>query len=244
MKLISFFVIALSLLVAKPILAEEALALNDPFHNESEAGVVISTGNSQVRAFNFKQTNTYEFSLNLFKFTGRFLGSTNKGVENARYLTLGLRYERLLVDKFSLFAAETYESDIFAGYDRRFNTDLGVKYIIVKTEETDWLGEAGFRHIAEQLSAGPTNNRGNTRVYTEVAHKFTHTLNAKFWAEYIQSLANGNDLLFNSEISMSMLLSEVFSVKIGYLFRYNNNPQPPASTNSDTTFTTALVAKF
>lgn len=233
--------------VASSVRADEAPAApsasDAKFSNESEAGVVLSTGNSNIRAFNFKQMNAYEWTGNVLKFEGRYLGSSNSGTENARFLTLGLRYERLLVDRFSLFAAETYQSDIFAGYDRRFNTDLGVKYLLIKETDTDWFVEAGYRHIAEKLVSGTTSNRSNLRVYTEAMHKLQKNISLKLWVEYIQSVESTKDLLLNSEISASVLLSEVFSLKLGYLLRFNNNPLAPKQ-RADTTFTTALVAKF
>ena len=156
---------------------------------------------------------------------------------------MGLRYERALSERFSLFVAETYQSDIFAGYDRRFNTDLGVKYLIVKEAETDWFVEAGYRHIAERLTSGVTANRNNARVYTEAMHQLQKNISVKLWVEYIQSVENTKDLLLNSEISASVVLTEVFSLKLGYLLRFNNNPLAPKQ-RADTTFTTALVAKF
>lgn len=43
---------------------ETAAAPDTKFTNESEAGVVLSTGNSNIRAFNFKQNNAYAWSAN------------------------------------------------------------------------------------------------------------------------------------------------------------------------------------
>ncbi len=240
---IIFFTVASLNLVASVLIAAETPSGDGKFSNESEAGVVLSTGNSSIRAFNFKQLNAYVWDANSVKFDGRFLGSTNNGAENARFFNLGLRYERALSDSFSLFAAETYQSDVFAGYDNRFNTDLGVKYNIVKDESTTWFVEAGYRHIAEKLVAGASNNRSNARVYTEATYLFTKSVSGKLWVEYIQSVENGKDALINTELSISVLLSEVLSLKTGYLLRYNNNPSAPAQT-TDTTFTTSLVAKF
>ena len=241
-RIFLYSLLALAAWGGTPVQADEA-ADASRFSNELEAGVVLSTGNSNIRAFNLKQANAYEWAGNTLKFDGRYLGSSNSGTENARFLTLGVRYERALSDRFRLFAAETYQSDIFAGYNRRFNTDLGVKYLIVKDTETDWFVEAGYRHIAEELTTGTNNNRSNARLYTEAMHKLQKNISVKLWVEYIQSVENTQDLLLNSEISASVLLTEVFSLKLGYLLRFNNNPLVPKQ-RADTTFTTALVAKF
>jgi putative salt-induced outer membrane protein YdiY len=48
----------------------------------------------------------------------------------------------------------------------------------------------------------------------------------------------------NSELSISAALNNVFSMKTGYLLRYDNLPNPGAFAKTDTLLTTALVAKF
>jgi hypothetical protein len=95
--------------------------------NESEAGVVITGGNAKAQSFNFLQLNQYRWESDRLRFDGRFLKSSASGVESARSWLLGLRYERSLVDHLSGFAGQNVESDVFAGFLQRYNTDVGAK---------------------------------------------------------------------------------------------------------------------
>ncbi len=214
------------------------------FTNESELGVVLSTGNSKTRTFNAKQLNSYEWSQNTVRFNGRFLGSTSKDQEVARLFSFGLRYERALVEKLSAYVGELFESDVFSGYDRRWSTDVGARYNLIKDETTTWAAELGYRYIAEHRTTPSSQlNTHNVRIFTEASQQLRKGLDVKAWIEFLRSLDNANIYKLNSELALSVLLNEVFSLKTGFLVQYNNFPAPGAA-YTDTLFSTALVAKL
>jgi len=81
-------------------------------------------------------------------------------------------------------------------------------------------------------------------VYSEVNQKITKTAGFKFWFEYVYSFTNSQDYLINWEPSIYVMISQILSFKAAYLFKYQNPLAPNLSVRLDTTFTTALVAKF
>jgi putative salt-induced outer membrane protein len=234
--------LAFTLSAIAPARAETTPA--KPFTNESEAGIVVTGGNSKSRSYNFKQSNSYEFDGNVLRFAGRFLGTKANGVESARSWDLGLRYERILSDRLSVFAGEKLESDVFAGYLQRYNTDVGAKYSIVKQEGLDWLAELGYRYVAEHRLSGPDKNSHFARVYSEANRAWNAGFSTKLWVELLPNFTDSSGYLLNTELSASAVLTSILSLKTGYLLKYNNLPAPGVAEKSDSQFTTSLVAKF
>jgi putative salt-induced outer membrane protein YdiY len=215
------------------------------FHDESEVGMVITTGNTRANTFNFKQKNTYGWGVtHLLKFEGAFLDTNSFGTESARSYSLGLRFEEKLTERFSLFIGQDLESDIFAGYLQRFNSDLGSKYQVFKEDGFSWNVEGGYRYTIENRLAGDQTLKSFLRAYSDVAKDINKNVTTKLSVEYLPNLSSFSDFRINSELSLAALLNDVFSIKTGYLVKYINQPLPGVAVTTDTIFTTALVAKL
>lgn len=214
------------------------------FHNESEAGIVITSGNTRTQSLNFKQTDSYGWQSNVLTFKGNFLRTTTSGTENARYWTLGLRYDRVLSEHFNVYVGQAVESNLFAGYLQRYNTDLGGKYYFEKSEGFEWSAELGYRYTLENRLSGPNPRDHYVRGYTEAMRAWNQSVSTKLWVELLPNLTRSSDYQINTELSVSAALTEIFSVKSAYLVRFDHEPAPGALEKVDTLFTTSLVAKF
>lgn len=213
------------------------------FKNESEAGVVITGGNSSVSTISLKQLNSYGWDKNTGKFTAGYLRSSTSGVETAYRWNTGLRYERALSDNYSLFLGQGVESDKFQDILQRYLTDAGAKYLILKEDSLDWFVEAGYRFQHDNYSTY-AKNFSYGRLYTEAKKSFNKSVSTKLWLEYLPNLTVTQKYQINTELSLSAVLSEIFSFKAGYLIRFDNQPVTGVVYKTDSTFTTALVAKY
>lgn len=213
------------------------------FKNESEAGIVIVSGNVSSQSYNFKTANTYLWSGNSLKADARYLNTTNTNIEIARYWSLGLRYDRSLSDKLNVFLGELVESNIFSGFLQRYNTDLGAKWNILKNNAWGWSLEAGYRYSLENRLAASFNFQF-LRAYTEATYAFNPQVGAKLWLEYLPNLTQPADQQLNTEASLTAALTEVFSTKVAYLVKYRSLQPAGITQLVDTWFTTSLVAKF
>jgi len=218
--------------------------MQNAFKNDSGAGIVLTTGNSPTQSLNFSQLNTYEWERNSLAFNGKYLNNSANGVRTALRWNLGFRYDReISKDQFRLFAAQGVESDIFAGYLQRYNTDLGTKYFIFKTDAFEWSSELGYRYSIENRNAGEVRLSFG-RAYTEAVRKFNASVSMKATVEFLQNFTETSDRQLNTELSVNAALNEIFSIKTAYLIRYRSFLPPPATQTTDTQFTTSLVAKF
>lgn len=231
-------ILLLSILLAVPAQAD--------WTNTTEAGVVVANGNSRSQSFTVKDENNYTWddAKNTFNFKGSFLQTKALGVLNAKRWDSALRYERALTQRLSLFLGQGVESDRFAGFMQRYNTDVGPKYVFVKEESFDWSGELGYRYSRERRLDGSQISKNQVRAYTELNRKWNDTASSKFWVEYLPNFSNSRDWLLNSEISASANLTTILAIKTAFLVKFDNMPAPTAGTKTDSLFTTSLVAKY
>jgi len=241
MKLKSLTLVALVLATTS---VHYTAAAEPTLKNESEAGLVITTGNTDIKTITAKHSTTYVFDENTLKFNARFLKSSTFSIESARFWTLGLRYERAFTDVLSGFVAQGIESDKFSGYLQKYNTDIGMKYILANNaEELKWFVEGGYRYTAQNNINGSKPRSHYARLYTEVEKPFNKDVTAKFWAEYLPNFTTSEDWQANGELSLTAVMSSVFSVKMGYLAKFDNLPVAGLK-KVDSIATAALVAKY
>lgn len=216
----------------------------DGLKNETEVTLVDAKGNSVSDAFGAKQQDAYMWDGNVVKGQARYFSSTSNGVESARNWDLALRYERELSGVWSIYAGQGLESDAFAGFDRRYNSDIGARYTIRKTPEFGWFAEAGYRYTDQHNADGSILDSNFGRLYTEGVYTLTESSSVKLYVEYLPNFSHKEAYLMNSEFSLNAALNAVLSLKVAYLLKYNNEPPAPATQYLDRLLTTSLVAKF
>ncbi len=231
------------LVVLVSLVAGVSASAEEGWKNESQAGVVLTSGNTDVTTLSFAQATNYEFNRNILRLFGNYLYQESDDVISGKNWRFGLRYERELSERVSLFAGQNAEGDLFSGIRQRYNTDAGAKYFIRKEDRLNWFVESGYRYTKENLLAS-SQSKHFGRVYTEIEKKANESVSAKYWIEYLPNFTIANDWLLNTELSLSAALSTLFSVKSAVLVRYDNQVNAPGLEKTDRTFTTSLVAKF
>lgn len=221
--------------------------------HESELSAVIVDGNSNTESYAAKHSSTYTWDLNKLLGYGKYLETKTMAFGAPTQVTAksweaGARYERALSELWSAFVAHSAESNEFSGFVQKDNTDIGAKYFIWKLEESTWFAELGYRYTTVLLTTPNADgkrkvNENFARLFSEYTKAWEKNLSFKFWVEYLPNLDHSDAYLANAEPSLNVVLSETFSLKTGYLMKYQNVP-PAGGKRLDTTFTTALIAKF
>ncbi|MGZ3806204.1 MAG: DUF481 domain-containing protein [Pseudobdellovibrionaceae bacterium] len=216
-----------------------------PWAHESEASIVSVSGNTTSESYNVKQKTSYKIDLNILTVSARYLQTKASGTETARQWDASLRYERELSEKWAVFIQQGAESDPYSGYVQRDNSDIGGKYYFIKSDLETLLSEAGLRYAKTILSVtNEVTYATSGRLYLEYSKKINESVSGKLWAEYLPNFKDSDAYLLNYEPSLSIMMNQIFSVKLAYLVKYHNKTIEPAEKKEDTTFTTALVAKF
>ena len=216
-----------------------------PWTDESELGIVKVSGNTDSESYSAKQKTTYTFDLNVLSLSGRYLETKAAGIQTAKSWEGAARFDRILTDVWSVFIQQGAESDYFAGYTQRDNSDIGAKYTLIKSETENLFSEFGYRY-SKTLSSivADTKHANYGRFYTEYSRKLNAAVSAKFWLEYLPNFTKSEAYLLNYEPSLSVMLNSMLSLKVAYLVKSHNFTVLPTEKKDDTTFSTALVAKF
>jgi putative salt-induced outer membrane protein YdiY len=238
-KLLSLSAFIIVVLTTSSVYADES-----PWHDETEIGTAIVSGNTNTQTINGADKTSFQWDNNVIKLTGRYLQSSANGLQSALNWDTSLRYERILDEKFSLFTSYGLESDVFSGYIQRNNFDLGGKYYFSKSPDTTWTGELGYQNSFTQYVTPTTDAQSNyVRVYSEVNQIIMEGISGRLWAEYLFSVSDSKDYLFNAEPSITMMVNKIFSLKTAYLMKYHNNA-PAGFKQLDSFYTLSVVAKF
>ena len=236
-------IIALSLAPCT-VSAQESAAAGTWTH-ESEASIVKVGGNTSSDSYSAKQKTSYKWEANTLLGSARYLRTTAANKETAKQWDASLKYERQLASHWSVFAQHGAESDPYSSYLQRDNSDIGGKYEFIKSDSENLFTEAGLRYIKtiSAVSSSTTYNMAG-RLYAEYSRKLNSSVSGKFWVEYLPNFKDADAYLVNYEPSLSVMMNQIFSLKVAYLVKYHNKVTTATEKQEDTTFTTALVAKF
>lgn len=236
------YIILIATIFTQVVFAQDA---KPKFKGESEASAIVVSGNTNNETYAAKTKNQYALTdLDIASIFGKYIKSTAGGTETGNAWEAGARYERVIIaDQLNGFVQHKAESDPYNGiFVQRDSTDLGLKYIIIARDDLNWFTELGLR--SSKIYDGTNVEYVNYgRLYTEASDKFSSTTTGKVWVEYLPNFKNSNEYLYNAEISLSVVMTSVLSLKTAYLLNHNEALASPLKKDS-TTWTTALVANY
>ncbi|MEX1100027.1 MAG: DUF481 domain-containing protein [Bacteriovoracaceae bacterium] len=226
------------------------------FSHKSEAAIVSAGGNSRMETYNGKMENRYDLGKRIYVVSGHYtLGLSDQGaeggdmVESARNWDAKFKYEQELSKKINAFAALQFEGDEFSGYEQRENHDIGAKRIFLDNDKKRFYLEAGYRYTEEVRVEADDNGQDTFYFHKgtltlEYARKPGRNFTYSFWIQYVPNFTEPKDYLINFEPSFSLMINEIFSMKLGYKANYDNQPNIEGNKYLDYQYTTSLVAEF
>lgn len=252
MKLI-FAAIAISLAFAQTAYCDEKPAdASIKFTGESEASAIVISGNANSESYGAKTKNTWAVSdADLLIAFGKLVRTkadqSGVSTETANSWEAGLRYEHIFIkDEFSGFLQHKAEHDPYNGvFNQRDSEDIGVKYVIMMNDNFNWFAEASYRYSTVLQAPGKPEkeNINYARIYTEANYKFSQSGSTKLWVEHLPNMTHSSEALTNAELSVSVTMTSILSLKSAYLWNHNEGAVAPNKKDSST-WTTAIVAKY
>lgn len=219
---------------------------NATFEHIGEASIVLSGGNSDLSTYNFKTNNTKKFD----KLTGSFGGHYTLGeasdVEIVRNWDVNAKVDTKFTKTLGAFIGEKLEGDKFAGYERRLNTDVGISDVFFTSDTQELKGEVGYRNFYEK-NIDPAVGSKNDHM-GRLNLKYRYTAKDRFviesYVEYLPNFSESEDYLVNFGPSIAFSLTSIFSFKVGYDGRYDNQPAIEGNRKLDYLYTTSIISKF
>ena len=219
-------------LVTLATLVPAALAAQDPPKKAlvatANVAFVDAAGNTDVTTLSGDQRVEYApdgsgwtFSEFLSIVYGRTEGETS-----ANALKLGARADRALTARLSAFAGAGYERNRFAGIARRFEEIAGLAYQLLDQPRDQLSTELGAALNQQRSTGGIDDAFVSARAAATYRHLFTEHAWVQQLIEFLPSLEDGEDRRINAETSLVAPLSERFAVKLSYVIRFDNLPEP------------------
>lgn len=252
----SFARLVAPLLAAAPIVATAViatplvtttLAAQDPApvvtKITADLGYVQASGNSQVTTTSFGQKLTQQRGLLGLEQTFNFVYGEQNGVVNTNFLRASVRADYKLGGHFSAFGIVAYDRNSFAGIERRFEENLGLAWRAIGAPKDTLRVEAGFSWTQQTSIDGTANDFPAGRAAAAYRHSFSSSTYFLQTAEFIPNFKVTEDYRVNTESAVVAPISARVNLKLSYLIRFDNLPEPTFRT-TDRVFTTGIQITF
>lgn len=166
------------------------------------------------------------------------------------------RYDRFFGAKDSLYLSGGFERDALAGLLWRFNEQFGYARVLVGTETTKVNLEAGVAYAEENFATGADAD-GNpiytkvldshylaARVFFGASHSFNKYVSLSDNVEMFENLFTPVDFRLTNTLTLSTKLSDKFSINVGHLLAFDNQPVEGFQKVDQTTMVTMVASIF
>ena len=219
---------------------------------KAEAGLVISSGNSDAQTANIKTDLVREGGnwKNQFGVSALY-ASDDEGATAQRWQVV-TQQDYNFSERTFWFGAARYEEDRFSGFDYQATLSTGLGRKFIDTARTTFIGTTGVGYkIFETLDAfdeetgllleeGKREGEAVFRGTLDFQHALTES--TKLIDKFINESGADNTYVQN-DLSLQVKMTQVLALAVGYGVRYNSNP-PAGFESTDTLTTVNLVYEF
>lgn len=231
----------LATLVALPVAAQDAPEVVTKV--TSDFGYVTTSGNTQVTTLSVAEKATQSRGRLAFEQTFNLVYGEQDGAVNTNFLKAGLRADYKLDQFFALFVGVAFDRNRFAGVARRFEEQLGLQLRALAAPQDTIRLEGGASVTQQRNVDGTEQDFPSARVAGTWRHNFTPASYFQQSVEGLPNLKNNEDWRLNSESALVAPISARIGVKLSYVIRYDNLPEPTFK-NTDRLFTSGIQITF
>jgi putative salt-induced outer membrane protein len=244
MKLKVVFVILLISLTAGMANAEE----EKNFSGAGEAGLLMTSGNSETDSVNAKVGLKYEKEHFLGEVNLAALYSSEKteidGKKEDKVSAEKYNYSAKLGYKFNeanyVFINGDYEDDRFSGYDYKTTYSVGYGRKVIDTDTIKFDIEIGPGYRYDKLEGGETEDEAIARGYAMFNYKFSKSVSFQQDLTVVTGSSNTNT---KSITALKTQIIGALAMKVS--FKVDNNTDVPADKDkTDTETALTLVYDF
>lgn len=209
----------------------------------ADIGYVAVTGNTQVSTFNIGEKLTQGRRRLTLEQSLALVYSKQADSVISNYLRANLRGDFTIDKLLALFTGVTFDRNTFAGIERRFEEQLGLSALLLRTTSDTVRVEGGGTFTQQIGTDGLQENFPSARGALRWRHGFTAAAYFMQTIEYLPNLKQTEDWRVNTESGIVAPLSARIGLKIAYVIRYDNLPQAGFS-EVDRLFTSGLQITF
>lgn len=237
---------------APPATAKPAAPKKKKLEFTGSFGFSQTNGNASAMTTNV--TNKVKYTLAGWSFQqdlAFFYGEASEKV-NTNFWNGGLRGDRILAERVSVFMASRYDRNVVQGVENRFQQGFGVTLKAVDDTHNKLNVALGGSVFSQQLTPGSVAKVSRAfpaaRAAVDYRRKLTDLAYVQQSAEFLPAIGDTASSYFvNTESAVVAPLSKSVGLKVGYVIRFNS--EPPVRNNvqlrtTDTFFSSGLTLTF
>ena len=216
---------------AKPLKVTAAVAYLD------------ASGNTDVKSLTINERLEWKRPHFLWaQFVNVINGSTD-GEESANLFATGVRGDWKPQGRLSLYGLVNFDRNRFANIGRRFEEGLGLGYTPIDRPKHRLTTELGGQFVQQRNLDDVSDSFLAGRAAE--AYRYTFRENAYFEerVEFLPNLETSEDYRLNGEANLVAPLSRRLAIKLGYVVRFDNLPEPDVQ-KTDRFFTSGVQVTF
>ena len=191
-----------------------------------DVGLVNASGNSDFTSANFGEKATWQNGAWSAAQNAKIIYGETDGARTTESYDADLRFERSLSPRLGVYAFVAYQRDPFAGLASRWSGGPGLAAGLLQAPR-DTLGlEAALTQQSERTTAPLERSFAATRTAALFKHVFTSKASFTQSLEWIANLETSDDYRLNSESALIAPLSSKIGLRVSYLIRFDNQPEP------------------
>ncbi|HXV85940.1 MAG TPA: DUF481 domain-containing protein [Gemmatimonadales bacterium] len=191
-----------------------------------DVGLLNVAGNTRITTVNVAENIAYASGAWAVAQSFAVVYGRTGGVTTASQWKAGVRGDRKSGERWSLYLLAGYERNTFAGIARRFEEAAGVAALPVKTARDEMAVEAGGSLNQQRSILGVSTNFVAARAAGRYRRGFGEKAFFQQSLEVLPNLDETDDLRLNAESQLVAPLSTRVGLKLSYVVRYDNLPEP------------------
>jgi putative salt-induced outer membrane protein YdiY len=208
-----------------------------------DLGYLNAAGNTALSTLSGGENVNYRAPRYELIQSGNVIYSRNNDSTTASQLKTGARLNFLVAKAVGLFVGGGYERNRFAGIRKRFEENAGLAFRLLDQPTDTWLLELGGALNQQTNTLGLHRSYTSLRGATSIRHSFSKTAFLQENFEVLPTTDNWTDTRVNNEISLAAPLSTHVALKISYLIKFDNVPEPGFK-KSDRILTSGIQVVF
>ena len=209
----------------------------------AQLGFVGTSGNSSTVTLSAGGDHTYRPDKWVIRNRALFVRSEASDTVTAESLLYGFRAERELTKRVSLFGSYGFLRDKPAGVSSHQDVNGGLAFKVINVTAVQFTVDAGLGYMSENRTVGDDVKSATGTLGWLFKAKLSATTDLTDELRYLQTFDDATDWRVGHIVSLTVKMSEIFSLKASNQVRFANLP-PPGFKKTDTTTAIALVAGF
>jgi putative salt-induced outer membrane protein YdiY len=248
-KLASATVLTALALLAHPVRAQKAAAdtgkakKDTTLKTTAALAFVDASGNTNVTTLTVNERLEWRRPRFLWTQSLNAINSTDDGEETADLLAIGVRGDWKPKGRFGVYALGSFDRDRFAELRHRFEEGTGLAYGVLDDKHNRLSTEIGVQFVQQQNLEKVDNNFTAGRLAEFYRYSFKEDRYIEERVEYLPNFEQSEDYRVNAEAALIAPFSRHFSLKLGYVVRFDNLPEPDVK-KTDRFFTSGLQVTF